>query len=88
MSTRKRTSPVWEFFKLTEVAINEKKFKAAIRKLYEGVSLVYGGRTSNLLNHLEAKHPVAYKKAVAGETCAPQRQATLSALHGRTKSQH
>jgi len=43
MSTRKRTSPVWEFFELTEVAINEKKFKKAICKLCEGVSLAYGG---------------------------------------------
>ena len=41
MSTRKCTSPVWEFFELTEVAINEKKFKAAICKLCEGVSLAY-----------------------------------------------
>ena len=60
MSTRKRTSPVWEFFELMEVAINEKKFKAAICKLCEGVSLAYGGGASNLLNHLEAKDPVAY----------------------------
>jgi len=28
---------VWEFFELTEVAINEKKFKKAICKLCEGV---------------------------------------------------
>jgi len=68
MSTGKHTGPVWEFFKLMKVAINEKKFKAAICKLCEGVSLAYGGGTSNLLNHLEAKHPVAYKKAVPGET--------------------
>jgi len=60
MSTRKRTSPVWEFFKLMEVAINEKKFKKVICKLCEGVSLAYGGGTSNLLNHLEAKDPVTY----------------------------
>ena len=69
---------MWEFFELTEGAINEKKFKKAICKLCEGVSLAYGGGTGNLLNHLEAKHPVVYKKAVPGETCAPQRQATLS----------
>ena len=71
---------MWEFFELTEVAINEKKFKKAICKLCEGVSLLSGGGTGNLFNHLEAKHPVAQKKAVPGETCAPQRQATLSAF--------
>ena len=82
-SIQLRTSPVWEFFELKEVAINEKKFKKAICKLCEGVSLAYGGGTSNLLNHLKAKHPVAYK--FPGETYAPQRQATLSAF---TKTCH
>jgi len=69
---------------------HEKKFKKVICKLCEGVNPAYGGGTSNLLNHLEAKHPVAYKKAVPGETCAPQSQALLAhsrrpaLLHGRT----
>ena len=62
------------------MAINEKKLKKVICKLCEGVSRAYGGGTSNLLNHLETKHPVAYRKAAPGETFAPQRQATLSAF--------
>ena len=80
MSTRKRTSPMWEFFELREVAIDGKKLKKAVCKLCDGVSLAYGGGTSNLLNHHEAKHPVAYKKAVPGDSCTTRKQATLSAF--------
>ena len=54
------------------------KHKKAICKLCEGVTLAYAGGTSNLFidNHLEAKHPVAYTKAVPKE-CSTQKQTTL-----------
>ena len=70
MSRKRRTSAVWEFFELTEVVDDAgKKHKKAICKLCEGVTLAYAGGTSNLFNHLEAKHPVAYTKAVPKEKC-------------------
>ena len=53
-----------------------RKHKKAICKLCEGVTLAYAGGTSNLFNHLEAKHPVAYTKAVPKE-CSRQKQTTL-----------
>ena len=53
----------------------KKKHKEAICKLCEGVTLAYAGGTSNLFNHLEAKHPVAHTKAVPKE-CSTQKQTT------------
>ena len=80
MSTRKRTSLMWEFFELREVAIKGEKLKKADCKLCDGVNLAYGGGTSNLLHHLEVKHPVSYKKAFPGDSCTTSKQATLSAF--------
>ena len=54
----------------------EKKHRKAIYKLCEGVTLAYAGGMSNLLNHLEAKHPVTHTKAVPRE-CSKQKQTTL-----------
>ena len=80
MSTKRRTSAVWEFFELTEgVDDAGKKPKKAICKLCEGVTLAYAGGTSNLFNHLEAKHPIAYTNAVLKE-CSTQKQTTLGTL--------
>jgi len=42
MSTRKRTSPVWEFFELTEKAINENK---------SDISYLKTSRTFDVLIH-------------------------------------
>ena len=60
--SRKRTSKVWEFFELKEVVEKGKKIKKAICKLCDDVSLAYAGGTTNLRNHLEAKHPSEIKK--------------------------
>ena len=77
MLTKRHTSAVWEFFELTEVVDDAgKKHKKVICKLYEGVTLAYAGGTRYLFNHLEAKHPVAYTKAVPKE-CSTQKQTTL-----------
>ena len=53
-----------------------KKHQKAIYKLCEGVTLAYVGGTSNLFNHLKAKHHVAYMNAVPKE-CSTQKQTTL-----------
>ena len=54
----------------------KKKHQKRICKLCERVTLAYAGGTSNLFNHLEAKHPVAYTKAFLKE-CSMQKQTTL-----------
>ena len=46
-------------FRLPQLTMLEKKHRKAICKLCEGVTLAHAGGTSNLFNHLEAKHPVA-----------------------------
>ena len=40
------------------------------------MTLEYAGGTSNLFNHLEAKHPIAHMKAVP-RVCSMQKQTTL-----------
>ena len=54
----------------------EKKHKKAICKLCERVTLAYAGGTNNLFNQLEAKHLVAYTKAISKE-CSMQKKTTL-----------
>ena len=77
MSTKRRTSAVWEFLELTEVVDDAgKKHKNVICKLCEGVILAYAGGTSNLFNYLKAKHPITHTKAVPKE-CSTQKQTTL-----------
>ena len=56
--------------------LEKKTHKKATCKLCEGVILAHAGGTSNLFNHLEAKHPVAHTKAVPRE-CSTQKQTTL-----------
>ena len=79
MATRKHTSPVWDYFELTEGNVNGKK---VICKLCDGLKLAYGGGTSNLMNHLEAKHRVEYNKTVPSET-EKKKQATLFAFQAK-----
>ena len=44
MATRKLTSPVWDYFELSEEIVNgKKKTKKVICKLCDGLKLVYGG---------------------------------------------
>ena len=65
------------FFELMKVVDDAgKKHKKAICKLCEGMTLACAGGTSNLFNHLEAKHPVAHMKAVPKEY-STQKQTTL-----------
>ena len=82
--SRKRTSPVWEFFELMEVDVDGKKTKKAICKLCDGLKLAYGGGTTNLLNHLEAKYPVSYKNAVPVEASVQKKQTTLGVFQAKT----
>ena len=78
MPKRKRTSIVWEYFQLTEVAEKDgKMMKKAVCTLCDG-QLVYTGGTTNLLNHLETKHPVTYKAATGEASGTKSKQKTLS----------
>ena len=62
VNVKKRTSRVWDFFELNDIVENGKKIKKASCKLCNGVHLAYAGGTTNLHNHLEAKHPSYLEK--------------------------
>jgi len=62
----KRKSIVWKFFKLVEQEEDGKKIKYAVCNICADMTLTYTGRTSNLLHHLEAKHPSEYSKVKCG----------------------
>ena len=77
MPKRKRTSVVWQHFQLVEVPGEDgKTIKKAECSMCE-TKLVYTGGTTNLLNHLEIKHPLTYKEAT-GEASGTKSQKTLS----------
>ena len=52
----KHTSKVWDFFELNNILENGKKIRKTSCKLCDGLLLAYSGGTSNLHNHLKAKH--------------------------------
>jgi len=64
--SRKHTSKVLDFFELNDVMEKGTKIKKAMCKLMcklcDGVSSAYSGGTSNLHNHLKAKHPSQIKE--------------------------
>jgi len=62
----KRRSIVWKFFELVEQEKDGKKIKYATCNVFTDTTLTYVGETSNLLHHLEMKHPSEYSK-VKGE---------------------
>ena len=82
---RKHTSKVWDFFELSDVG---KKIRRESCKLCDGVLLAYSGGTSNLHNHLEAKHPSHVEKdedkkqfTLAGfKNCLPARSNDITML--------
>ena len=59
----KRQSIVWKFFDLVEQEKDGKKIKNAACKICVDTILTYASGTSNLMHHLEAKHPNEYCKA-------------------------
>ena len=78
-SCKKRTSPVWEFFKEPIVRVeNGKSVKKIPCKLCDQL-LSDGGGTTNLMNHLQAKHPEEHKriKPSTSEPCS-LKQATFT----------
>ena len=64
--TRKCKNGVWEFFdKPVEEEGNEKTSRnRRIPCKLCNLQLADGGGTSNLMNHLQAKHPQEYKRVV------------------------
>ena len=59
---------MWRFFDLVEQDKYVKKIKIAVCKIYPNASLTYADGTSNLMHHLEAKHPNKYCKAKSEES--------------------
>ena len=57
---RKRISHVWEFFEEPEVILEEENISEEYPASCEQ-QLTDDGETTNLLSHLQAKHPQEYK---------------------------
>ena len=64
----KRRCVVWKFFDLVEQEKDGIKVKNASCKISVDTILTYSGRTSNLMHHLEARHPNEYCKAKSEES--------------------
>ena len=82
--SRKRKSAVWEFFdEPIEEEDNEKtsKNKKIPCKMCD-VQLADGGGTSNLMNHLQAKHPQEYKRLVKNSESAKNKEKQIVLNHG------
>ena len=58
---------MWRFFDLVEQD-KDGKIKIAACKICPDTALTYAGGTSNLMHHLEAKHPNKYCKAKSEES--------------------
>ena len=68
MAAKKRTSAVWQFFNEPVMVVEKgKEVKKIPCKLCDK-RLADGGGTSNLMNHLEAKHPVEHEQ-LTGRRC-------------------
>ena len=75
---RKRTSRVWEFFEEPEVVSEGgKDVRRVPCKLCEQ-QLADGGGTTNLLSHLQAKHPEEYKRCT--DCLSTKKQTSLTTL--------
>ena len=78
---------VWEFFdEALSCDINGKICKKIPCKLYDQL-LADGGGTSNLLNHLQAKHPEEFKRCTDSGTQSTSKQSTLSSIRVRCSAQ-
>ena len=77
----KRRSIVWKFFDLIEQEKDGIKVKNAACKICVDTILTYAGGTSNLMHHLEARHPNEYCKAKneesGDESDKPMKQTSL-----------
>ena len=71
---------------LTRRDINGKSCKKIPCKLCDQL-LADGGGTSNLLNHLQAKHPEEFKRCTDSGTQSTSKQSTLSSICVRCSAQ-
>ena len=66
MSTRKRTSPVWEYSDAPVVIKENGKDVVKVRCKLCGMLLVHGGSTTILASYLSAKHMEEYTHSFGG----------------------
>ena len=79
MAKRKRTSAAWDSFELVDVTnTEEKRVKKAVCLLCNGLQLTYTGGTTNLLNHLQFKHPT-----VGESSSSAKQQLTLRSFQSK-----
>ena len=90
MATRKRASAVWEYFEepvvIAEREKDGKQVKKVLCKLCDQV-LADGGGTTNLTNHLQAKHPEQYKQ-LTDSSSSKQTTLTGSGMFRKCSAQH
>ena len=91
MAAKNRKSPVWEFFKEPESVDKNGRSKATKVvpcKLCDQV-LADGGGTTNLLNHLQSRHPEEYKRCRSPESQkSSSKQTSLSGIFKTCTAQH
>ena len=94
MSTRKRISPIWEYFNAPVEAKEKGKDIKKVRCKLCGVHLAHRGGITNLTLHLSVKHPEEYRRTFGGPSssakqatlttmvrkCSPERAATITKL--------
>ena len=79
MAKIKQTSTVWDSFELMDVPDTEgKRVKKAVYLLCNRLQLMYIGGTTNLLSHLQSKHPT-----VGESSSSTKRQLTLHSFQSK-----
>ena len=76
MAKRKRSSPIWEYFELTDVLKDGEMIKTASCTLCDDVQLAYTGGTTNLFNYLRFKHIDEYKTVTGEDSSSSHKRQT------------
>ena len=89
---KQKRSPVWEYFELVDAIQDGKKIKNARCKLCKNTQLAYKGSTTNMINHIQAKHHSAYQESFpssqSSSSSSTKRQATLSLVTKKCSPAH
>ena len=85
---KQKRSPVLEYFELVDAGQDGKKVKEARCKLCKDTQLAYKGSTTNMINHIQAKHRSAYQESFQSTSSSSTRQATLSLVNKKCSPAH
>ena len=92
LQLKQKCSPIWEYFELVDAIQDGKKIKKARCKLCKNTQLAYKGSTTNMINHIQAKHHSAYQESFpssqSSSSSSTKRQATLSLVTNKCSPAH